>query len=57
MSENGFDRLRKKIRGEYLAEGYSARQADYIARATAGKVAREKRARRRRHTKGKRKHA
>ena len=38
-----FEALRRKIRTEYLADGDSYRQADRIARATAGQVANRKR--------------
>lgn len=34
-----YDQLRLTIRREYLAKGYNAAEADYIARATAGEVA------------------
>lgn len=47
----GFRRLKNKIADEYLREGMSRERAEYIGRATAGKVRREKqqkRARRRR---------
>jgi hypothetical protein len=47
MSEKGFKKLDSSITKEYEKKGYSKRKAEYIGRATAGKVAREKRARRR----------
>jgi len=46
MSKKGFERLDKRITKEYEKKGYPKRKAEYIGRATAGKVAREKRARR-----------
>jgi len=46
MSARSFNRLRGKVRRSYEARGYSRKRADYIGRATAGKVAREKRAKR-----------
>lgn len=44
MSKKTFDELDATILKEYLAKNYSPAQAAYIARATAGKIAREKRA-------------
>lgn len=38
-----FNKLERKVEKEYEEEGYSKKQAQYIGRATAGKVAREKR--------------
>ncbi len=38
----GFNRLEKKIDTEYKKKGYSKKRADYIAKATAGKIARKK---------------
>ena len=38
----GFKKLEKKIDTEYQKKGYSKKKADYIAKATAGKIARKK---------------
>jgi hypothetical protein len=46
MTEKGFKKLDKKITREYEKKGYSKKKAQYIGRATAGEVAREKRAKR-----------
>jgi hypothetical protein len=37
-----YRRLEKHIEGEYERKGYSRKRAEYIARAAAGKVYREK---------------
>lgn len=46
MSRAGFNRLKNKVTRSYERKGYSKKRATYIGRATAGKVAREKRAKR-----------
>lgn len=46
MASKKFNRLEKKIEKEYEKEGYSKKKSEYIGRATAGKVAREKRKKR-----------
>ena len=46
MTEKGFKKLDNKIEREYERKGYSKKKAQYIGRATAGKVAREKREKR-----------
>lgn len=46
MSEKGFNKLDRKVTEEYEKKGYSKKKAEYIGRATAGKVAREKRSKR-----------
>jgi len=46
MTSKGFKRLDSKIEREYKRKGMSTKRAAYIAKATAGKVAREKKARR-----------
>lgn len=47
MSRRGFNRLSGKVTRSYEKKGYSKKRAEYIGKATAGKVAREKRANRR----------
>lgn len=42
-----FNRLEGKVEREYKKKGFSKKRARYIGRATAGKVFREKRAKRR----------
>ena len=37
-----FDKLEKEIEREYKKKGYSVKKARYIARATAGRIARRK---------------
>ena len=39
-----FQKLERRIDREYLEKGYSPKRAEYVAKATAGKVARERRA-------------
>lgn len=39
----GFNKLKNRIAREYEQKGYSKQRAQKIGRATAGKVAREKR--------------
>lgn len=51
MSRKGFNKLKGKITREYEAEGVPKAKAEYIGRATAGKVAREKRAKKKRRYK------
>lgn len=46
MSRAGFTRLKTRVAREYERKGYSRKRAQHIGRATAGKVAREKRAKR-----------
>lgn len=46
MSKKGYERLERTIEREYRRKGYSTKRASYIAHAAAGKVARERRARR-----------
>lgn len=43
MSRAGFSRLANRVTREYEGKGYSRKRAQRIGRATAGKVAREKR--------------
>ena len=45
MSERAFQRLARHVKREYLRRGFSPKRAAYIGRATAGRVARAKRAR------------
>jgi DNA-binding transcriptional regulator YdaS (Cro superfamily) len=45
MSRRGFNKLKRSVSAEYRRKGYSAKRADYIGRATAGKVARQKKRR------------
>lgn len=45
-SSSKFNRLKNRVAAEYRRKGFSAKRAAYIGRATAGKVAREKRAKR-----------
>lgn len=54
MSEKSFRKLENEVAVEYEKKGYSKKDAEYIGKATAGKVAREKRAKRK---KTRRKHA
>lgn len=42
MSRAGFNKLKNKVTREYEKKGYSKEKAQQIGRATAGKVAREK---------------
>ena len=37
-----FDKLKREIKDEYEKKGYSKKKADYIAKATAGEIARRK---------------
>lgn len=46
MSEAGFKRLKGKVAREYEKKGYSRARANRIGAATAGKVAREKKGKR-----------
>lgn len=46
MADKAFNRLKNRVSAEYRKKGYSAKRAAYIGRATAGKVAREKRRKR-----------
>lgn len=43
MSRAGFEKLEREVAGEYRARGFPRKRAEYIGRATAGKVARLKR--------------
>lgn len=43
MTSRKFKKLEKHVEREYLKEGYSKKKAEYIGKAVAGKVAREKR--------------
>jgi hypothetical protein len=45
VSKAGFRKLKNKVTRSYERKGYSKKRAEYIGRATAGKVAREKRRR------------
>jgi hypothetical protein len=47
MSRAGFNKLKNKVTRNYEKKGYSKKRAEYIGRATAGKVAREKKAKHR----------
>ena len=44
VAEKKFNQLKGKIEREYEKEGYSKSRSEYIGRATAGKVYREKEA-------------
>lgn len=46
MSAAGFRKLKNKVARSYEKKGYSKKRAQRIGAATAGKVAREKRAKR-----------
>ena len=47
MSRRGFNRLAGKVTRSYERKGVPKKRAEYIGKATAGKVAREKKANRR----------
>ena len=42
MAESRFDRLKGRVKREYLEKGYSEEDAERIAEETAAKVGREK---------------
>lgn len=48
MSRQSFRRLERKVEREYERKGYGKKRAAHIGRATAGKVARLKRRKRKR---------
>lgn len=52
MSKKSYERLEEKIERYERRKGYSRTKASYIAHAAAGKVAREKRAKRTRRNPG-----
>ena len=45
MTSKKFVKLEKHVEREYEKKGYSRKKAEYIGKAVAGKVAREKRKR------------